>query len=144
LNLTAVAITGAQDYPKLVAKTLQKILKKFKSRFGQLEQFKNIDNTTEFDSDLTRMMRESTASRTKTWFILGLILGSGLLLGIYALLWNEFLFSIKTYIIQILSTPADDYTAFIFIFGAVLLSLEVKLIICFIPSAILGGYIAGS
>lgn len=148
LKLTAAAITGAQDYLKLITKILQKVLIKFNSTIDQqLIQLGQLGKTSEFDSELNKLMGKNTAKRDKKRFILGLTLGTLLLTGLYLLFWTGFLDTISQFIVAMETLPPttpEKYIAMIFASGDFSLGLELLLIICFTPSALIGGYIVGS
>ncbi|MFX1293641.1 MAG: hypothetical protein ACFFD2_02095 [Promethearchaeota archaeon] len=150
-HLTAAALTNAQDHSKLVLKILKKTLDKFYASFKhQLTIPEGIGDTSEFDNKLIQFLYDNTAKRDNKRFLLGLIFGILLLTLLYFVFWENFLEALINYftrMVALFSAPPpspDIYIAILWIFGIFVLAIEVNLIICFIPSAFLGGYIAGS
>ncbi|MHA1276316.1 MAG: hypothetical protein ACTSQI_05880 [Candidatus Helarchaeota archaeon] len=149
MNLTAAAITGANDYPKLVLSTLQEILSLFHQRFKEkVNQAGNLGDISEFDLELDKFMKDKTAKRDKKRFFLGIVLGGLLLTFLYMLFWSDFFDALINFITEmenLVSLPqSQKYLTMIFTSGEFSFSLELNLIIIFTPSALLGGYIAGS
>jgi len=109
------------------------------------EKINTIDITSQapkFDPIVNSLLQETTVKRDKKRFILGLIFGA-LILGFILLLFtHHLLILIINFVaaIKAITTPLDT----VIIFGRFSLNLELLLIIGFIPSSFLAGYVAGS
>ncbi len=146
LKLSIAALTGAQDHPKLILNILQDILDKFNTAFNKKSiQIGNLGDTSKFDSEITTLLKDKTAKRDKKRFILALILGSVILAFLYLLFWENLVNLLSLFIPQ-MGTLFDEgkYIEMIFVFGEFSFNLEFILIVCFIPSTLLAGYLAGS
>ncbi|MHA1131215.1 MAG: hypothetical protein ACTSQI_05875 [Candidatus Helarchaeota archaeon] len=143
LKLTAAAIAAAEDYPGLISKILQEILNLFYSTFKKdIKSIHLVEQTPNFDPIVMNLLERNTAKRDKKRFILGLILGA-VLLGCFFPIFRPLLLSatINFYnSIHALMNPLGT----IHVFGIYSLTLEVFLILSFIPSSFLTGYIVGS
>ncbi|MHA1650794.1 MAG: hypothetical protein ACTSYB_11415 [Candidatus Helarchaeota archaeon] len=146
LKLSIAALTGAQDHPKLILNILQDILDKFNTAFNKKSiQIGNLGDTSKFDSEITTLLKDKTAKRDKKRFILALILGSVILAFLYLLFWEN-LINLLTLFIPQIGTLFNEgkHIEMLFVFGEFSFNLEFILIICFIPSTLLAGYLAGS
>ena len=149
LKLSVAAIVGAEDHPKLVSEILQDILRKYGEMFKDKIGSPSIsEESPKFDPIVDKILADRTAKRDKKRFILGLLLG-GLILGTLLL----FLFipylkeAVITFISQIISLYGGGphtYLDAILFFGEFSLKLEITLLLAFIPSSFIAGYLAGS
>ncbi|MHA1324823.1 MAG: hypothetical protein ACTSRL_18680 [Candidatus Helarchaeota archaeon] len=142
-KLTAAAIADAQDHPKLMMEILHEITTQFNNMVQNTKKPEyEISESPEFDSFVIGLLRESTAKRDKKRFFLALILGA-LLVGVAFYLGTPYLIrSIEEFFSKI-HALGNPYSS-IAIFGVFSLQLEFFLVLTFIPSSFLTGYIAGS
>ena len=144
LKLSAAAIAGAADYPKLISNMLQKILKQYSEMFvGKINDPTILEEAPKFDPVVSKLLEDNTAKRDKKRFILGLVLGAFLLGGLFLLLTPHLLNLITEFFNRIKGLTADPLES-ILIFGGFSLNLELVLVLLFTPSSFLAGYIAGS
>lgn len=147
-KLSVAAITGAEDHPKLVSQILQNILRKYTDIFKDIIGSPSIvEEGPKFDPVVDKFLADHTAKRDKKRFILGLLLG-GLILGALLLLFIPYLRdSVVTFITEIISlyygSPRGPLDAILF-FGEFSIKLEFVLLVSFIPSSFVAGYLAGS
>jgi len=144
LKLSAAAIAGADDYPKLISNMLQKILKQYSEMFvGRNNDPTIMEEAPKFDPVVSKLLEDTTAKRDKKRFILGLVLGA-LILGALFYFLTPYLLNIITEFYSrihgLVGGPLDT----ILIFGGFSLKLELVLVLLFTPSSFLAGYIAGS
>ncbi len=147
LKLTAAAIAGKEDHPKLLAEILKEILKQYDKIFPDRTQTATLlSKSSKFDTVVTDLLKDNTAKRNKTMFILGLLVGALLLGFLFWLFLPSLRVAIETFISRIkgLVVGPSSYFAPIHFFGIFSMQLELILIVCFIPSSLLAGFLAGS
>jgi hypothetical protein len=144
LKLSVAAITSAADYPKLIPEILKKILTQYSEMFkGKIHDVTIVEEGPKFDPVVSKLLEDSTAKRDKKRFILGLLLGS-LLLGVLFYLFTPHFIQLITDFYNSIRGPITDPLDTIYIFGGFSFNLEFTLILIFMPSSFLAGYIAGS
>jgi hypothetical protein len=144
LKLSVAAITSAADYPKLIPEILKKILTQYSEMFkGKIHDVTIIEEGPKFDPVVSKLLEDNTAKRDKKRFVLGLLLGS-LLLGVLFYLFIPHIIQLITDFYNSIHGPIMNPLDTIFIFGGFSFNLEFTLILIFIPSSFLAGYVAGS
>ena len=151
-KLTAAAITSPKDHPQLVTEILPEILAFFTKQFGEKINGPHIiEDALKFDPFVKSMLEGKTAIRNKKRFIFGLILGSLTLillliallipLAIVAQVFQENLAEVVT-----TYTPSDPefLTGILTATVGLFFMLELGLVILFVPSSYVAGYVAGS
>lgn len=151
-KLTAAAVTGPQDHPKLVSDVLPEILAFFAKHFGdKLDSPHIAREVTKFDPVVEALLANRTRKRDKKRFILGLILGalvlilvSLLIIAPLGILAQNYAYDINNVIVS--TIPGDPQRLVGIIAASVVLffGLELYLVILFIPSSFVAGYTAGS
>ncbi|MHA1264734.1 MAG: hypothetical protein ACTSRS_05785 [Candidatus Helarchaeota archaeon] len=151
-KLTAAAITGPQDHPKLVGDLLPEILASFTKQFGKkIDSPFIVEESPKFDPYIESFLADKTRKRDKKRFILGLILGTIVLILLFYLLIVPIALIAQNYVdgvnYVISSTSPEDPSRLANLLGVsagLFFGLEVVLVILFIPSSFVAGYTAGS
>ncbi|NVM28218.1 MAG: hypothetical protein HWN65_05210 [Candidatus Helarchaeota archaeon] len=152
-RLTAAAVTGSKDHPKLVSNVLPEILAFFAKYFGdKLDSPHLAREVPKFDPIVKSILEGKTAERNKKRFIFGLILGSLLLillLILFIIPLALIAMNFQTGLEQLIAATIDYFDPE-FLAGILSLTvglffmLELVLVAIFLPSSFVAGYTAGS
>ncbi len=151
-KLTAAAITSPKDHPKLATEILQEILAFFSKHFGdKIDSPHIVEEAIKFDPVVKAILEEKTAERNIKRFVFGLILGSLLLILLLFLLIIPLALVAQNFNTQleqlVITTPPSDpafLTGILALMVGLFFTLELGLVILFVPSSFVAGYTAGS